>query len=593
MNERAITQPQKIASPANTPGLAGLLQRKCACGESAGLRGRCIECDEERLTLQRRATDQSALSAVPPIVDEVLRSPAKSLDDDTRALMESRFGHDFSRVRVHTDAKAAESARAVNALAYTIGHDVVFGAGQYAPHTSEAKRLLAHELTHVMQQSVATDTGVLRLDKPDSAQERAAERTSDRALSGQPLEIRITAAAVGLQRQPAPGEPGPSTHSSCRIHFVQGRPEFTDASEFKHCMEIIRGYLKGGRLGSRTVELHGFASEEGSEEFNQELSQRRADIVKLLLGRGRIPRSRIKTFAHGRDRTYATLEENRRVEVVLAEEVGIPEEKIPPYTPELPEPKEPEEPPGPEIPPDRPSLFCKPYTLSEDPGRQHMVVRSLMMKFTEKFGGDVQDLWRTYLDTPKTGTKGTLPPRRLFGDQESRVVKEFREDPVTLERRSRIIELIAERVRKDPTLMPAEGETTEFLPFRHKVADGQVLADEEIMDLPMEFKNPFNRIPGLIAGGPGKNASDAGDDVRNVDGRFRVTNQGGGTFRVQVSYVFDILDAIDFCPGAAGEGWFAPLITVPLSRLEATPDIPTYDTPFEVIVGAFNDRVIG
>jgi len=87
--------------------------------------GQCARCDEERLTPQS--------SAVPPVVNEVLRSPGRPLDATTRALMESSFGYDFSRVQVHTDARAAESARAVNALAYTVGRDVVFGAGQYDP----------------------------------------------------------------------------------------------------------------------------------------------------------------------------------------------------------------------------------------------------------------------------------------------------------------------------------------------------------------------------------------------------------------------------------------------------------------------------
>src|SRR5207253_648342 len=70
----------------------------------------------------------------------------------TRSFMEPRFGHDFSQVRVHTDERAAESARSVNALAYTAGQDVVFGGGQYEPGTNEGKKLLAHELTHVVQQ---------------------------------------------------------------------------------------------------------------------------------------------------------------------------------------------------------------------------------------------------------------------------------------------------------------------------------------------------------------------------------------------------------------------------------------------------------
>ena len=99
-----------------------------------------------------RSGDGGQLEA-PPIVHEVLRSPGPPLDVATSALMEPRFGHDFSRVRIHADAKAAESAQAIGARAYTVGRDIVFGAGQYAPRTSAGQRLLAHELTHVLQQN--------------------------------------------------------------------------------------------------------------------------------------------------------------------------------------------------------------------------------------------------------------------------------------------------------------------------------------------------------------------------------------------------------------------------------------------------------
>ena len=86
-------------------------------------------------------------------ISNVRSSGGSSLDNDTRELMESRFGYDFSRVRIHTDERAAESAQSVNALAYTIGNDITFGDGQYQPNAVEGRRLLAHELTHVIQQS--------------------------------------------------------------------------------------------------------------------------------------------------------------------------------------------------------------------------------------------------------------------------------------------------------------------------------------------------------------------------------------------------------------------------------------------------------
>jgi hypothetical protein len=106
-----------------------------------------------RPRLQRKSPNESSVFATAPrIVDDGLQSSGQPLDTATRAFMEQRFGHDFSQVRVHTDARAAESARAVNARAYAVGQDIVFGAGQYAARTSAGVRLMAHELTHVLQQ---------------------------------------------------------------------------------------------------------------------------------------------------------------------------------------------------------------------------------------------------------------------------------------------------------------------------------------------------------------------------------------------------------------------------------------------------------
>ena len=89
---------------------------------------------------------------VPPIVHQVLRSPGQPLDPTTRNSMEARFGRDLSQVRVHTDTRAGESAQAINARAYTAGRDIVFGTGHYAPKTGVGESLLAHELTHALQQ---------------------------------------------------------------------------------------------------------------------------------------------------------------------------------------------------------------------------------------------------------------------------------------------------------------------------------------------------------------------------------------------------------------------------------------------------------
>jgi hypothetical protein len=109
---------------------------------------------------KRAAPGELREGAVPGVVQEVLRSPGQPLDAEARAFFEPRFGSDFSGVRVHAGEQAAQSASSVNALAYTVGPHIVFGAGQYAPHSSGGRHLLAHELTHVNQSSqTAQDSG--------------------------------------------------------------------------------------------------------------------------------------------------------------------------------------------------------------------------------------------------------------------------------------------------------------------------------------------------------------------------------------------------------------------------------------------------
>lgn len=138
--------------------------------------------------LQRKSSDCNWNFEIPPIVHEVLRSPGQPLDPATRTLFEPRFGHDFSRVRVHTYAEAAESARAVDALAYTVGRNVVFGVGQYLPKSSAGQKLIAHELTHVVQQGGAVEDGYG--PHPTILQRRAAPPVRMPPFDDQPAELR-------------------------------------------------------------------------------------------------------------------------------------------------------------------------------------------------------------------------------------------------------------------------------------------------------------------------------------------------------------------------------------------------------------------
>lgn len=191
--------PQPGLSLATAPCV--VLQRACGpCASGRKIGSKCSD-DRGRGSLQRSASRSSDVNEVPPIVYEVLRSPGQPLDSAARAFMEPRFGldfsqvpvtsvpqmsrltvfashdrfeqeadavaervaeqehshtaaamPDFSRIRVHTDAAAARAARSLNARAFTVGQEIVFGLGEYTPSSRTGRKLLAHELTHVLQQ---------------------------------------------------------------------------------------------------------------------------------------------------------------------------------------------------------------------------------------------------------------------------------------------------------------------------------------------------------------------------------------------------------------------------------------------------------
>jgi hypothetical protein len=221
MSTRAVTNRESAGALAAKPESA--LQRKCACGQHTFAGMECEGCGKQQ-RLQRRATGQDAPARAPSIVHEVLRSPGQPLDVATRSFMEPRFrhdfsrvrmhrsadasgslaivppgdqsereadnaarrvvystsaaregtsGYDFSRVRVHTSSKAAASAHALNARAYTVGKDIVFADGQYRTATSTGRELIAHELAHVVQQQATGQHAVARQHSDQRYQTRA------------------------------------------------------------------------------------------------------------------------------------------------------------------------------------------------------------------------------------------------------------------------------------------------------------------------------------------------------------------------------------------------------------------------------------
>ena len=210
VSERSIAQAPVREATRTQPAV---LQRACACGQNSNGAGECEACKKKKGQLQRAASGP-APDNVPPIVHQVLSSSGQPLDQSTRIAMECRLGGDFAHVRVHADGWAAQSARSVGALAYTVADHVAFDSGQYAPSTSEGRNLLAHELTHVKQQRGTRyfPGGSLPVD-PSPALERAAQ---------QPTGAAGTTAHAALSRQPAAPDPNQELLGAIQVATMAG-----------------------------------------------------------------------------------------------------------------------------------------------------------------------------------------------------------------------------------------------------------------------------------------------------------------------------------------------------------------------------------
>jgi hypothetical protein len=198
-------------APATRGASSLLLQRKCACGAGAGAGGTCEPCTAAAALLQRHSTAPAAdhaPDAWPTSVHDTLARSGQPLDADTRHFMEDSFDADFSGVRVHDDTAAADSARAVDAQAYTVGQHIVFGDSHYQPHSTSGRHLLAHELAHTVQQQGLQRNGLSNLADhgPDYRQlEAQADHAADRVMGGQPLgATALSRSGPRLSRKPAP-----------------------------------------------------------------------------------------------------------------------------------------------------------------------------------------------------------------------------------------------------------------------------------------------------------------------------------------------------------------------------------------------------
>lgn len=258
-------------------------------------------------------------STVPPIVHEVLRSPGEMLDTETRAFFEPRFGHDFSRVRVHTDPLAVEAARALDAYAFTVGSHIAFGPEQYAPQTTPCRNLIKHELTHVLQQSLRSTPALQFVCR--------APENFDFTTSRIAASIRAGLAAITVPGPTPGGAQVPRVDPGTILTILASSNCFLLAAQ-----TIERTYfMRGGPTGGRAPLILRFHEDPAiGSHFVRESTEHRVDVevergVTTTAPQGLVRRI-VHEIVHATRGAVTSQPRPRAGAVTIAEEAGVLDE---------------------------------------------------------------------------------------------------------------------------------------------------------------------------------------------------------------------------------------------------------------------------
>lgn len=292
----------KTSALARVPSVPRIsLQRKCACGRETHGQQKCPACALKRQALQRRIGDvddpleteadrvadrviaggssgtpdaapvhvqrrahrASETAATPPAsVDRALAGSSSRLDAALRGDMESRFRSDFSQVRVHTGATAEQSAEDIDAAAYTVGHHIVFGRGRFAPSTLDGRRLIAHELTHVLQQTGSSGAG---------AERSAAGATSTPVVQRKPDPPKKATAADAPKMIAQDAKNPPPCACLVFMHHNEPNARLTAQTLYEYCHYNLA--IVQPTTGERDIDLPGTGAIDPNELFPREVAE--------------------------------------------------------------------------------------------------------------------------------------------------------------------------------------------------------------------------------------------------------------------------------------------------------------------------------
>ena len=295
---------------------------------------------------RKSSGDSGAPSGIPKFLTP---SGGKPIEGALRSDAERSYGRDFHDVRIHTDNDAAELAADLNARAYTTGRDIVFGEGAYQPDTFEGRRLIAHELAHVIQQSGGSTIGI---GQPSDDNERAA----DQAAGGDTTSLSSAGAAPSIQREALPTLKPPTLlaramGSGTIGGFATGSATL-DAGQKGSIASIAANILslRDSHPGC-TISVTGHTDAVGTDASNMTLGQARADAVRDQLVLDGVPPEIVMTDSAGESQrkvpSHVAEPANRRAEihfepdsgVRLAPELALPPLQVPPGQAPVPPPR--------------------------------------------------------------------------------------------------------------------------------------------------------------------------------------------------------------------------------------------------------------
>jgi hypothetical protein len=249
--------------------------------------GAVIVARKERKTVRQSDSAAARGTLRREAVEDTLRSPGRPLDEATREVMGARFGRDFSRVRVHTDGRAAASAQAVDARAYTMGDHIAFGAGQYEPARPEGQELLAHELTHVAQQQGVATGPTTRIARPGGHAEREAEPAARAVVAGRSPGPVTALAQPALQRKEIRGAGAtPGTGEGADLIFIIRAPDDQFTNDVTQYVETV-------------LEGQTFIEVDNLDDIFDHLARLKARVNAFEVLEPAIKVRRIRIVAHG------------------------------------------------------------------------------------------------------------------------------------------------------------------------------------------------------------------------------------------------------------------------------------------------------